>query len=757
MTSESLGSLDDLLFGNLIKTQQKVREDFLFQELAPELASTLAPADIEKLMENLGKNVFTLGGQENQVWEVLKKSASPDASGQKVDYGIHPNIVRGTVYSPKITMEEMAATENKDTFLQEYKSKRNIGTLEDKMKKIKKKMIMAGVMATALGHPGKQDADEIAVPKLKTVSPKKHKKKKHAGKEAPHPPPEPVPEIELSATMSNMDLEEVKKPKADRAVGPKPHHSKKTKNSSGIPKSAKHNPVDGTPNRTAPATPLSVTGGDSAAGSLPATPASKKPKVKIKAPKSEKKSDKKGDKKSDKKKSEVVPAEELKKESNRKSLETPESLNSPNSPATPITPDTPITPIALSAPSTPATPDVLKADNVSKKQPTRTSVRKTPEEAPKNVAPLPQPKKESEKGKTITAAKPPALSQKPKMVKPVEKPPSFAKALLKPKATVKKGPGPSKLPPKVPSRINLPQQPIAKKQAWQESPDPISSPEAKPSGTKTAEEDQPVWEKLRKAHPPGPVRNHRELKEQRQREEIEAKRAKIRDQKGRPPATGVLRSPVTDVRSKLRIVTAMPWFPALDAHTVNVGNVIGVLNDMVRTNTDIQARIEACKMMLYMYRTFQSDMKDPLQNVLQPLLDALATDPDWEVRSYLVALLPKFGFVNSDVMTAIIARLADKVSQVREDAMKALEAYNIFSQHQLEQMMIDLGLLPGPVLMTHRYYKRNRSILDDLYDQFRQKQRKLIGTSRHRAQEWANQNNYKYNQRLAPGYDFMEL
>jgi hypothetical protein len=75
-------------------------------------------------------------------------------------------------------------------------------------------------------------------------------------------------------------------------------------------------------------------------------------------------------------------------------------------------------------------------------------------------------------------------------------------------------------------------------------------------------------------------------------------------------------------------------------------------------------KCEASKAVLYLFRTFDMDLKDPVETIILPQLEFLS-DPDWQFRAQLCTNLSGYAINHPDVLFSLICRLNDRVDAVK--------------------------------------------------------------------------------------------
>ncbi|KAJ3412758.1 hypothetical protein HDV05_000279 [Chytridiales sp. JEL 0842] len=86
---------------------------------------------------------------------------------------------------------------------------------------------------------------------------------------------------------------------------------------------------------------------------------------------------------------------------------------------------------------------------------------------------------------------------------------------------------------------------------------------------------------------------------------------------------------VGDIRQELKKVMGKYWFPGLGGRQVNLENMVEVLLYVMKQGT-WQEKCDASKAILYLFKTFNLDLKDPLHTMVLPQLYFL-NDPNWQV------------------------------------------------------------------------------------------------------------------------------
>ncbi|KAJ3017282.1 hypothetical protein HKX48_003636 [Thoreauomyces humboldtii] len=104
-------------------------------------------------------------------------------------------------------------------------------------------------------------------------------------------------------------------------------------------------------------------------------------------------------------------------------------------------------------------------------------------------------------------------------------------------------------------------------------------------------------------------------------------------------------------------------------------------------------KVEACKGLLFLFRTFKDDFLDPMEVLIRPQLEHLEDDA-WQVRGQICANLAQYGIVNNQILGHLIKLLADKVEFVRTAALKSLSVFGVQNKLHLEDAMRQCGILP---------------------------------------------------------------
>ncbi|ORZ32079.1 hypothetical protein BCR44DRAFT_80923 [Catenaria anguillulae PL171] len=366
----------------------------------------------------------------------------------------------------------------------------------------------------------------------------------------------------------------------------------------------------------------------------------------------------------------------------------------------------------------------------------------------------------------------PAIPTRPTAPPPAKKP-ALTSRLLTPKKpaappptkspTFKARPPPStlKTPPSPPKRT-----PIAPEAPTPRPPSRLLKP--------PKEEDVVVWNILRQNNQQQPKRDtlHHptgQPQERRQHRAIKAKELRMAHHINRTrvssdpshPGAGIRHVLPGEAEPKLGKVTALSWFPGLDGQEVTVTNVAHVLGDLVRgihrrktqasAANMLAARIEATKMLAYVYRVFGRDIRDPMATVILPLVETMHGDPEWMIRAQIAAIVPRLGLYHPDLISGLVARLADTEEQVRKAAMNALAFFGITTSETLSAAMVKLGLLPqGWTAQGFKsIQKKYRSILDAMYDEYMKRQEEERQASVGKVNEWLKGTQMRYTERLA--------
>lgn len=92
-------------------------------------------------------------------------------------------------------------------------------------------------------------------------------------------------------------------------------------------------------------------------------------------------------------------------------------------------------------------------------------------------------------------------------------------------------------------------------------------------------------------------------------------------------------------------------------------NIIKILVRLTKKGGE-REKLEACKALLNIYKTFEADIQDPLSTIVLPQLDGTFDESD-RVRYIFCKNLAKYRIFNHDVIFCLICRLSDHVEKVR--------------------------------------------------------------------------------------------
>ncbi|KAJ3290608.1 WD repeat-containing protein 87 [Borealophlyctis nickersoniae] len=164
-----------------------------------------------------------------------------------------------------------------------------------------------------------------------------------------------------------------------------------------------------------------------------------------------------------------------------------------------------------------------------------------------------------------------------------------------------------------------------------------------------------------------------------------------RDEIGRPfVATQMERE--DQLQSELAGVMRNFWFPGLGGMEVTLQNIVKVLLRLLKTGYWSE-KCEASKSLLYLYRTFQRDFRDPLECLVLPQIESL-TDENWQVRAAACNNLVGYGLYDMEIVYGLVCRLVDPNDEVRAAAMKGLAVCGITSKTSLRGILMQLRMIP---------------------------------------------------------------
>ncbi|KAJ3049381.1 hypothetical protein HK097_009618, partial [Rhizophlyctis rosea] len=96
---------------------------------------------------------------------------------------------------------------------------------------------------------------------------------------------------------------------------------------------------------------------------------------------------------------------------------------------------------------------------------------------------------------------------------------------------------------------------------------------------------------------------------------------------------------------------------------ITLQNIVLVLFDLLKKG-QWREKIEASKSLLYLYRTFDRDFRNPLEDIVLPQVE-MCEDENWQVREATVRNLVGYGVWSLEVVGALVRRLADGREEVR--------------------------------------------------------------------------------------------
>jgi hypothetical protein len=163
---------------------------------------------------------------------------------------------------------------------------------------------------------------------------------------------------------------------------------------------------------------------------------------------------------------------------------------------------------------------------------------------------------------------------------------------------------------------------------------------------------------------------------------------------------------------------------------IALGSMVSILLKIMRDGDVESEQCEAVKALLYLYRTFQSDFRNPFNTFILPQLMNM-TNCHWKVRAQICACILGYGIYSPEVILALILRLVDKNEIVRNVALKTLAHFGITTKQSLTNAMIMVGLLPKKKESMGDY-------LDVLLAELHKKERVLVKQSIKNARDWAS-------------------
>ncbi len=127
---------------------------------------------------------------------------------------------------------------------------------------------------------------------------------------------------------------------------------------------------------------------------------------------------------------------------------------------------------------------------------------------------------------------------------------------------------------------------------------------------------------------------------------------------------------------------------------MTIQNVLGTLVSVAYSG-DQEAKLVAIDTCVAMFKTFESDIPDPINTLVIPQLGVLE-DEDSVVRSRMVEAVELYGQTNRQILVALLRKLSDPDFDVRLKTLKALQIFNIDSKASLRQAMIEHHLIRTP-------------------------------------------------------------
>ncbi|KAJ3361930.1 WD repeat-containing protein 87 [Allomyces javanicus] len=229
--AESHTSLDNLALGRLIKTTQRVKKLAAF----PDDHFGNHDASLDDMLRDLNGSFAVGSGGDTGLWSTLDGYMREGAMHASQRYAIQPN----KLYRPQITDEERQSVEDRGAAIEEYKNKHKITTIDEKMRKIRRKLEMIGALrhgvlslpnstvAAKVEHSG----DEAAMAQVVRMAVKKRDVKdlkaraRRNGKKPPPKPASPPSDLDMAESLGNLeelDEEEEHVPTPPKPVSPPP-------------------------------------------------------------------------------------------------------------------------------------------------------------------------------------------------------------------------------------------------------------------------------------------------------------------------------------------------------------------------------------------------------------------------------------------------------------------------------------------------------------------------------------------------------
>ncbi|KAJ3155000.1 WD repeat-containing protein 87, partial [Irineochytrium annulatum] len=140
----------------------------------------------------------------------------------------------------------------------------------------------------------------------------------------------------------------------------------------------------------------------------------------------------------------------------------------------------------------------------------------------------------------------------------------------------------------------------------------------------------------------------------------------------------------------LRMVKDKFWFPKSN-ESVTLSNIIPTLVKIIRQGLWSEV-CEASKALLFLYKTFKDDLRNVMEDIIRPQIDALH-NPNWQVRAQMLKNLPAYEIFSSELYAGVIAALKDPNEVVRQCAVEALANLDVHTKEKLKLVMIRLGMI----------------------------------------------------------------
>ncbi|KAJ3333228.1 WD repeat-containing protein 87 [Blyttiomyces sp. JEL0837] len=198
------------------------------------------------------------------------------------------------------------------------------------------------------------------------------------------------------------------------------------------------------------------------------------------------------------------------------------------------------------------------------------------------------------------------------------------------------------------------------------------------------------------------------------------------------------------VRREIRTVMNKFWFPGLNGKEVNIMNILEVLLKVMKFGF-WKEKCEASKAAVYLYRTFQRDFHNALEDVILPQLE-FPSDENWQYRAQQCTNMAAYNVYHPDIVFALITCLGDKVEAKdegidemsafcysRKQARNSLATFGVDSREALLRAMMNLRMIPALTVT------RAESWLDILLRRYKAQLERQIAEANEGIKQWRDE------------------